>query len=347
MIIISDYATTKNKESVKKYTITNENGMSVEVINLGGIITSVKVPNKHNGFTDVVLGYENPEDYFENPFYFGAVIGRYGNRIANAKFSINDEVFRLEANNGPHNLHGGSNSFHTKIWDIDVVNDNTLQLNYLSKDGEEGFPGNLLATVFYTLDNDNALHINYEATTDKETVVNMTQHTYFNLSGDFANSILDHDLMLNSDHYLTTNETMIPTGELKSVEHTAFDFRNFKTLGEDINADEKDLIQGCGYDHTFVVKGDGLRLVAIAKHQKSGRVLEILSTEPGVQLYTGNHINSSKNNQQGIACEKRTGFCLETQHFPDSPNRKDFPTTILKPGEKYKYHTIFKFSLEL
>lgn len=347
MITISDYATSKNGEIVTKYTISNENRMSVEIINLGGIITSIKVPNKNGESKDVVLGYQNPEDYFENPFYFGAVIGRYGNRIANAQFSINDEVFQLEANNGPNNLHGGSQSFHTKFWNAEVIDDSTLKLTYLSEDGEEGFPGNLDCTVTYTLTSENALEVTYEATTDKSTVVNMTQHAYFNLSGDFSQDILSLNLQLNCDAYLPTDKTMIPTGELKAVENTAFDFRTAKSLGQDIELEDKDLTQGCGYDHTFVINGEGLRSVGIASCTASGIVMEVLSTEPGVQLYTGNHINPSHKNQQGTDCIRRSGFCLETQHFPDSPNQKNFKSVVLNPNEKYESHTIFRFSVEL
>ncbi len=345
MIITENYAIAKNGESVKKYTLSNQNGMSVEILNLGGIITSIKVPNKNGALTDVVLGYQNPEDYFENPFYFGAIIGRYGNRIANAKFEIANQVFSLEANNGGHNLHGGTNSFHTKIWTAEIL-DNSLKLTYLSPDGEEGFPGNLHGTVTYTLTDANDLEVEYGATTDKTTVVNMTQHSYFNLSGDFSTSILDHELQLNSDYYLPTDETMIPTGELKSVEDTAFDFRQFKTLGQDIENQELDIVQGYGYDHTLVINGEGLRKVATVKSAKSGIVLEVHSTEPGVQLYTGNHINASKKNQQGGDCLRRSGFCLETQHFPDSPNQTAFPSTLLKVGEAYSSRTILKFLVE-
>ncbi|WP_407402880.1 aldose epimerase family protein [Chryseobacterium sp.] len=343
MITISDYATSAEGELIKKYTLKNANGMSVEIINLGGIITSLKVPSKKGELKEVVLGYENPEDYFENPFFFGAIIGRYGNRIANAKFKINDEVYQLEANNGPNNLHGGKNSFHTKIWDAKITSNDKVQLAYLSHDGEEGFPGNLASSVTYTLTADNALEITYEATTDKETVVNMTQHTYFNLSGDFSKDILDHQLQLNCDAYLPTDDTMIPTGELKSVKDTPFDFRISKTLGNDIHTYDIDLGLGCGYDHTLVINGNGFRSVGMASSEESGVVMEVLSTEPGVHLYTGNHINSTKKNQQGSDCGSRTGFCLETQHFPDSPNKKDFPSVFIKPEEKYESTTVFKF----
>lgn len=350
MIIKEDYAMTKNNESVEKYTLKNKNGMSVDIINLGGIITSINVPDKNGKWQEVVLAYENPNNYLEgNPFYFGAIIGRYGNRIANAEFEIDDEVYELEANNGPNNLHGGTHGFHTKIWDVELLENEenpSLKLTYFSKNGEEGFPGNLKVAVIYTLSNDNALEMKYEATTDKSTVVNMTQHTYFNLSGDFSKSILDHELQLNCDYYLPTNSTMIPTGELKFVKNTAFDFTSFKTLGKEIENSETDLLQGCGYDHSFVVNGEGFRNVGTVQNLDSGIVLDVFSTEPGVQLYTGNHLNTSKNNQQGSPCERRTGFCLETQHFPDSPNQKSFPTTLLKPNEVYQSKTIFKFSIK-
>ena len=345
MIQIQDFATTKDGLLVKKYSISNKNGMSVEVINFGGCITSIKVPNANGEATEVNLGYQNPEDYFENPNYFGALIGRYGNRIAGAKFQIDEGFFQLEANNGPNNLHGGTNGFHKKFWEIEVRNEQTLKLSYLSKDGEEGFPGNLSVTIFYELTDENELKISYEATTDKTTVVNLTQHAYFNLSGDFASEILDHELKLNSNYYLPTDESMIPTGEFKLVENSPFDFRDFKYLGKEIESDDLALIQGSGYDHTFYVTGEGLRNFATAKCKSSGITMEVFSTEPGVQLYTGNHIGGGKLNQQGTICSRRSGFCLETQHFPDSPNKPDFPSTVLKPEMKYNSQTLYKFGL--
>lgn len=349
-IQVSDYGVTAKGDSIKKYTLTNKNGMKLEVINFGGIITSLTAPDKNGKYEDVVLGFTKPEDYFNgNPYYFGALIGRYGNRIANAKFTLEGKTYDVDKNDGPNSLHGGKEGFHTKFWNIEPVKDAqfpTLKLTYSSTDGEEGFPGKLTTTVFYTLTDDNALEISYEAETDKPTVVNLTQHSYFNLSGNFTKEITDHELQINGDKFLPVNETLIPTGEQKAVKGTAFDFTVSKPIGKDINADDDQLKKGKGYDHNWILNGSGLRSIATVYHPESGRVMEVLTDEPGVQFYSGNFLDGKYETKTGGKNGIRTGFCLETQHFPDSPNQPSFPSTELKPGQKYQSKTIYKFSVK-
>ncbi len=346
----SDYGVTPKGDSIKKYTLTNKNGMKVEVINFGGIITSLTAPDRNGKYEDVVLGFTKPEGYFEgNPYYFGALIGRYGNRIANAKFPLEGKTYEIDKNDDPNSLHGGKEGFHTRFWNIEAVKDAkfpTLKLSYTSNDGEEGYPGKLTTTVFYTLTDDNALEISYEAATDKPTVVNLTQHSYFNLSGNFTKTITDHELLINADHFLPVNETLIPTGEQKDVKGTPFDFTAAKSIGKDINAEDDQLKKGKGYDHNWILNGKGLRSIAQVYHPATGRLMEVLTDEPGVQFYSGNFLDGKFDTKTGGKNEFRTGFCLETQHFPDSPNQPSFPSTKLKPGQKYHSKTIYKFSVK-
>lgn len=346
----SDYGVTPKGDSIKKYTLTNKNGMKVEVINFGGIITSLTAPDRKGKYEDVVLGFTKPEGYFDgNPYYFGALIGRYGNRIANAKFALEGKTYEIDKNDGPNSLHGGKQGFHTRLWNIEVVKDTkfpTLKLSYTSTDGEEGYPGKLKTTVFYTLTDDNALEISYEAETDKPTLVNLTQHSYFNLSGNFTKTITDHEMQINADHFLPVNETLIPTGEQKAVKGTPFDFTVSKSIGKDINADDDQLKKGKGYDHNWILNGKGLRSIAKVYHQGTGRLMEVFTEEPGVQFYSGNFLDGKFDTKTGGKNEFRTGFCLETQHFPDSPNQPSFPSTELKPGQKYQSKTIYKFSVK-
>ncbi|MDR6461709.1 aldose epimerase family protein [Chryseobacterium sediminis] len=346
----SDYGVTPKGDSIKKYTLTNKNGMKVEVINFGGIITSLTAPDRNGKYEDVVLGFTKPEGYFDgNPYYFGALIGRYGNRIANAKFTLEGKAYEIDKNDGPNSLHGGKEGFHTRFWNIEVVKDAkfpTLKLSYTSADGEEGYPGKLTTTVFYTLTDDNALEISYEAGTDKPTVVNLTQHSYFNLSGNFTKTITDHELQINADHFLPVNETLIPTGEQKAVKGTPFDFTVSKPIGKDISAEDDQLKKGKGYDHNWILNGKGLRSIAKVYHHATGRLMEVFTDEPGVQFYSGNFLDGKFDTKTGGKNEFRTGFCLETQHFPDSPNQPSFPSTELKPGQKYQSKTIYKFSVK-
>jgi aldose 1-epimerase len=347
---VSGYGVTAKGDSIKKYTLTNKNGMKVEIINYGGIITSLTAPDKDGKYQDVVLGFTRPEDYFNgNPYYFGALIGRYGNRIANAKFTLEGKTYDIDKNDGPNSLHGGKEGFHTKIWTVEPVKDAklpTLKLTYVSADGEEGYPGKLTTTVLYTLTDDNALEISYEAETDKATVVNLTQHSYFNLSGNFSNLITDHELQINADKFLPVNKTLIPVGEEKEVKGTPFDFTASKPIGKDINAEDEQIKLGGGFDHNWILNGNGMRTIATVYHPASGRVMEVMTDQPGVQFYSGNFLDGKFETKTGDKYEKRSGFCLETQHYPDSPNQPAFPTTELKPGEKYHTKTIYKFSVK-
>lgn len=349
-IKVSDYGVTSNGDSIKKYTLSNKNGMKVDVINFGGIITSLYAPDNKGKYEDVVLGFTKPEDYFNgNPYYFGALIGRFGNRIANAKFILDGKTYDIDKNDGPNSLHGGKEGFHTKIWNVEpleIENNPALKLTYISKDGEEGYPGTLTTTVIYTLTNDNELEIDYEAASDKTTIVNLTQHSYFNLSGKFSQPITDHQLQINADQFLPVNSTLIPTGELRNVTGSPFDFKNSKLIGKDINAVDDQIKLGKGFDHCWINNGEGLRKIATVYHPESGRVMEVTTDQPGVQFYSGNFLDGKFDTKTGGKNEFRTGFCLETQHYPDSPNQPSFPSVVLKPGEKFKSKTIYKFSVK-
>jgi len=345
------FGTTPEGESVDKYKLKNQKGMEVEVITYGGIITSLKVPNKDNVYEDVVLGYDSLAQYTKSSPYFGAIIGRYGNRIAKGKFTIDGTEYKLANNDGPNHLHGGVKGFDKVVWTAVAINgDSTasLKLTYLSKDMEEGYPGNLNTVVTYTLTNDNVLEVLYEATTDKKTIVNLTQHSYFNLSANFSKTILDHEISIYANQFIPVDATLIPTGKLADVKNTPFDFREAKMIGKDIEAKDDQLKKGQGYDHCWVLnnQNEGFKLAASAYHPESGRLLEIYSDEPGIQFYTGNFLDGTLPSKTGGTYAHRTGFCLETQHYPNSPNQNDFPSTVLNPGEKYTSKTSFKFSVK-
>ena len=344
----SEFGTTKNGDKVEQYTLKNTNGVTVNIITYGGRITSLKVPNKHGVLKNVVLGFNNIENYEkENPF-FGALIGRFGNRISNGEFMLEGNKYTLATNNYPNHLHGGITGFDSVIWTAELINKTTLKLSYLSKDKEEGYPGNLQVTVIYTLTENNEIEVDYKGISDKTTIINLTQHTYFNLTGDFSKTILGHDIIINADAFLPINETAIPTGEIKKVKHTPFDFTSEKKIGQDINLENKQLEYGKGYDHCWVLNGEKgmLNFVASAYDELGGTFLEVFSKEPGVQLYTGNFLDGTLPIPTGGNYKKRTGFCLETQHFPDSPNQKKFPSVTLKPKEIYSTKTVFKFSVK-
>ena len=335
--------------TVDQYTLSNSQGMQVSILTFGGIIASLKAPNKAGTYEDIVLGYDSLAPYLSNPGYFGALIGRYANRIANGKFRLHKQSYTLATNNGANHLHGGVTGFDKVVW---TANPSTLggkvslSLHHESKDMEEGYPGNLSTTVVYTLENDNRLSVAYTATTDTPTVVNLTQHSYFNLSGDFSKTILDHELQLNADHFLPVDAGLIPMGNLAEVQGTPFDFRRAKTIGKDIFTKDLQLERGLGYDHCWVLnnQNQGQRLVATAYNKDSGRVLEVFTDLPGIQLYTGNFLDGTLPKKQGGKYEFRTGFCLETQQYPDAPNQKSFPSTVLHPGEVYETETVFRFS---
>lgn len=327
-------------KEVYLYTLTNKNNIQVKITNYGGTVTAWITPDQKGNNSSVVLGFDSLAGYLAKPPYFGALIGRYGNRIANAKFTIGQNQYTLAANNGKNHLHGGEKGFDKVVWDATPSKDTTasLSLSYLSKDGEEGYPGNLKVTVVYTLTDDNELKIDYTATTDKATPVNLTNHCYFNLTGDITNTILNHSLQVNADNFTPVDSTLIPTGAIQSVVGTPFDFIQPHTIGARI-----DSVKG-GYDHNFVLtrKGTAMELVATLSDVASGRSLEVYTTEPGLQFYSGNFLDGTIKTTDGKAIQQHTALCLETQHFPDSPNEPKFPTTILNPGETYKTSTIYK-----
>ena len=339
----------KNGENIYKYLLAN-GSCEIEVISYGGIITSIKVPDKNNNLIDVVLGFETLDPYLKDHPYFGAIVGRYANRIDNGKFTINNMDYNLPINNNGTSLHGGIKGFDKVNWDVvsyDSEKKRYIKLNYLSRDMEEGYPGNLNIYVTYTLTDDNELRVKYEAETDKTTVLNLTQHTYFNLSGESSGDILDHKLELDADSFLPVNEKIIPTGEIKNVEGTPFDFRKGKKIGKDLYKQDDQLLLGNGYDHCWVLNdyNKELRKISEVKSEDSKIQMEVFTDLPGVQLYIGNFLDGSLISKQGMSYIKRSGFCLETQYFPNSPNTESFPSTVLEPGNKFNSITTFKFSL--
>lgn len=340
------------KSEIYRYTLSNGN-MSVDISNYGATVLSIITPDKRGELADIVCGYDSLQSYIEADGYQGAVIGRVGNRICRGHFKLGDKEYTLATNDGNNHLHGGNVGFDKKIWNVDAVIDTqepSITLSLVSPDGEEGYPGTLTVAVTYTLTSENALQIHYEATTDKETIVNLTNHTYFNLGGCGSGKIHDHLLWLDADTYLPTDESLIPTGEMRSVEGTPFDFRTPKLIGRDINANNRDLIIAGGYDYCFNFVGgepNYTKFRAKVYHEQSGRVLEVYTDQPCVQLYTGNFLTNSKypfkgNRQQ----EPQTAFCLETQHMPDAINHQNFTSVILNPSDKYDYTTVYKFYTE-
>jgi aldose 1-epimerase len=345
------FGNTQDGKAVDLYTLTNDRGASVKFIAYGGIITAINVPDRWGKLDNVVLGFKELADYESMNPYFGALVGRYGNRIGGAKFTLDGTQYQLAANNGPNSLHGGTKGFDKVVWAVEPlssVSGAAARLNYTSKDGEEGYPGTLTVQVVYSLTNDNELRIDYEATTDKPTVVNLTSHSYFNLAGDGTGGIDDHILTINADRYTPVDATLIPTGQLASVTGTPFDFRQGAPIGARIRSNDPQMAYGRGYDHNFVLNrsGSGLSLAARVYEPRSGRIMEISTTEPGVQFYSGNFLDSTLVGAAGQQYRQTDGFCLETQHFPDSPNKPSFPTTVLKPGETLKSTTIHKFSTD-
>lgn len=332
------------------YTLTNDNGMEVKITNYGATITSLRVPDKNEVFEDVVLGFDSLQGYMqENVPYFGAVVGRYGNRIAGGKFELDGQQYTLATNNGPNHLHGGLVGFDKVLWEYEALENKEaagIKLHYLSKDMEEGYPGNLSVDVVYTLNNSNELKVEYHASTDKKTIVNLTQHSYFNLSGNMKNDILNHQLMINADRFVPVDETLIPTGELASVSGTPFDFTEPTIIGKRINGEDEQLKYGLGYDHCWVLNGEKrMKLAATLYEPGSGRYMEVTTTEPGLQFYSGNFLDGSLSGK-GITYKHRYGLCLETEHFPDSPNQPDFPSVVLAQGDLYHTVTVYKFSVK-
>lgn len=334
---------------VQLYTLRNSQGSEAQICNYGGIVTSLKVADKHGRFGDVVLGYDNLAGYLKASPHFGCLVGRYGNRIAKGRFTLNGREYKLAVNNGPNSLHGGLKGFDKVVWDATIVvgaSGPALKLTYLSKDGEEGFPGNLRVTAVYSMTEDNSLRLDFTATTDADTVLNLTHHSYFNLAG--HGDVLGHVVTINADKFTPVDATMIPTGELRPVKGTPLDFSAPTPIGARINSDYEQIKLGNGYDHNWVLNQavpGVLTHAATVTEPTSGRVMEVWTTEPGVQFYTGNFLDGSITGKGGWTYQARNGFCFEPQHYPDSPNQPGFPTTVLKPGEIFKNTMLYKFSV--
>lgn len=343
-ITSAPYGKMPDGKEVKIYTLTNQRGMEARIISLGGIVVSLKAPDRAGKMADIVLGFDSLEGYVANPAYFGTLVGRYANRIGHAKFTLDGKEYKLAANDGANTLHGGIKGFSKLVWTGRELADGGLELTYVSKDGEEGYPGTLTAVVTYHLTEGNELKIEYQATTDKNTVVNLTNHSYFNLKGEGNGDIMDHRLMLNAPSFTPVDAGLIPTGEIKPVDGTPFDFRKATAIGARIDAKDEQIQRGKGYDHNWVLAGSGMRVAARVEESTTGRVLEVLTDQPGVQFYTGNFLDGSIKGKGGKAYGRRTALCLETQHFPDSPNQPKFPPVVLKPGQKYQTTTVFRFS---
>ena len=336
-------------EVIDMLSIENSTGARVSIINYGGIITSFRVPDRNGKLDDVVLGYDTLEGYLNGASYFGAIVGRYANRIAQGKFTVNDKTYLLARNDGENHLHGGWKGFDKVFWSASEINEPAgadVQLSYLSKDGEEGYPGNLSVVVRYWLSEDNKLRVDYRATTDHDTIVNLTNHSYFNLAG--GGTILAHELLIDADLFTPIRAGLIPTGEMHSVVGTSMDFRSPTKIGARIEEEFEQLVLAGGYDHNFVLRSNGAKMkrAARVRERTSGRVLEVFTTQPGLQFYSGNFLDGSEVGRDGKAYHKHSGFCLETQHFPDSPNHPSFPSTVLRAGAEYHHATIFKFSAQ-
>jgi aldose 1-epimerase len=332
---------------VEVFTLTNKAGVQIKAISYGAIITSIRVPDRTGAMADIALGFDTLDGYLEDHPYFGAVVGRYGNRIGKARFTLDGQTYKLAANNGPNHLHGGVRGFDKYVWTAEVLKGATgVAFTRRSPDGEEGYPGTVEARVSYVLAESNELSIEYRATTDKATTINLTQHTYFNLSGHDAGTILDHEVMIAADRYTPVDATLIPTGELAPVTGTPFDFRQPTRVGARIEEAHPQIKFGLGYDHNWVLNrtGGGPQLAARVADGKSGRTLEVQTTEPGVQFYTGNFLDGTIKGKGGAVYNRRNGLCLETQHYPDSPNQPAFPSTIVKPGATYQSTTVWKFA---
>jgi aldose 1-epimerase len=338
------FGTTPDGRNVRLFTLTNNQGMEVRVINFGGIITTIKVRDRDGILGDVVLGHDKLEGYLNHSRYFGALIGRFANRIARGRFVLNGVEYSLPINNGVNHLHGGFKGFDKVVWQPEA-HGNALQMTYLSRDGDENYPGNLRAVVTYSLTEADELRLDYEASADRDTIVNLTNHSYFNLAG--GGTILDHELTIPAEAFTPVDQTLIPTGEIRNVGATPFDFRSATPIGKRINEDYEQLRFAGGYDHNFVLRREpaGFKKVATAHDPKTGRVLEISTEQPGIQFYSGNFLDGSIVGKGGRAYVKYSGFCLETQHFPDSPNHPNFPATVLRAGQEYRHTTVFKFSV--
>jgi aldose 1-epimerase len=348
---VSEFGKTKDGDTIYRFVLTNKKSVEASVISYGATLVSLKVPDRNGKIGDVVLGYDSVDGYEQGKSYFGGTIGRYGNRIAGGQFTLDGTVFHLPKNDGPNSLHGGTTGFNKRVWtavDRSRADAQVLELSYTSPDGEEGYPGTLQVKVTYTLPAEtNELRIDYSASTDKDTILNLTNHSYFNLSGVASQEIVDHQLLLRAREFTTVDSTLIPTGGLRTVDGTPFDFRKPTAIGARINQDDEQLRFGKGYDHNWVLEGagkGGLQLAAQVFEPTSGRVLEVDTTEPGIQFYSGNFLDGKDRGKGSELYAHRTGFCLETQHFPDSPNHPNFPSTELKPGQTYRSATVLRFT---
>lgn len=342
------YGETKDGEKVYCYTLENSKGMKAEIINFGAILTSLLVPDSEGKFDDIVLGYDTLEGYFENPAFLGSTIGRYANRIKNAAFELGGVEYALTKSEGENQLHGGITGFHKVLWEVAAVNDKespSIELTYLSKDGEEGYPGNLKVRVIYTVTENNELKIDYDAVSDKDTVINLTNHSYFNLAGHASGSVLDHKVMINADRFTVIDSNSIPTGELRYVKGTPMDFTKPAKLSEGIHEDYEQLIVAKGYDHNWCLNANGnlLEKSAEVTEENTGRIMEVYTTMPGVQLYSGNYLDGSIIGKDKTVYNKRNALCLETQFYPNSMNMTSFPSPVFGAGQQYKHTTIYKF----
>lgn len=344
----SDFQLEHDEKKVDLYTLTNERGMKVQITNYGGKIVSVLVPDREGTLGDVVLGYETGQEYLEGIASLGATMGRYANRIANAQFTLDDSTYHLDKNNGEHSIHGGTEGFRHQVWDARQIDEQSLELSYFSEDGEGGYPGNLEVSVIYTVTDNNELKLEYNASTDRPTILNMTNHAFFNLAGEGSGDILDHELYVDADQYTPVDSTAIPTGELRDVEGTPFDFTEATSLGVRIDEDNRQLEYVGGYDHNFVLNKDTeeLSLAARLSEPGTGRVMEVFTTEPGLQVYTANSLTGEENQigKGGHVYGPQSAVCLETQHFPDSPHHPHFPSTRITPEDGYQSTTVYKFS---
>jgi aldose 1-epimerase len=344
------YDKTPDGQTVELVTLRNSSGLEVRIITYGGTILSINAPDRTGKFDDVVLGHDSLAGYLTSSPYFGCLIGRYGNRIAKGQFVLDGKTYTLAKNNGPNHLHGGVKGWDKVVWKPETFNNADgvgVKLTYTSADGEEGYPGKVTADVTYTLTDKNEIVIDYHAITDKPTVINLTQHSYFNLAGAQANDILGHELMINADSYTPVDSTLIPTGEIAPVQDTPFDFRTSTAIGKRINDANEQLKHGKGYDHNYVLnrQGEGMSLAARVVEPTTGRTLDISTTEPGIQFYSGNFLDGTIKGKGNRVYPLRSGFCLETQHYPDSPNQPKFPSTVLKPGAEYRTRTTFTFGV--
>lgn len=351
-IKVKQFGVLDDGRTVQVYTLQNKLGTTIDILDLGGIIASINVADRNGNFSDIALGFDNPQQYLTDSPYMGALVGRYANRIAKGKFTLDSEEYSLPVNNGKNALHGGIIGFDKQVWKstpTTLGNEAQLELSLISHDGEEGYPGELSVTVTYRFDDQNRLTITYKASTDKATVINLTNHAYFNLNGHNAGSILDHEMMINASYYTPVDETLIPTGEIVTTSDTPMDFQASKPIGRDINDANQQLEFGMGYDHNWVLNKSNeqkIELAATAYSPQSGNTLKVYTDQPGIQFYTGNFLDGSFQGKDNTFYQQQNAFCLESQHFPDSPNQPNFPSTVLRPGELYKTTTIFEFDIK-